>query len=76
MQVHSFVNHDLRVFGANGLNVLVGERGLSGAPLATMAGNLLGGAMPLNASTTYHAPPPLLQFFFLPTYIPQNCLPR
>ena len=39
MQVHSFVNHDLRAFGANGLNVLVGERGLGGVPLATMAGN-------------------------------------
>ena len=39
MQVHSFVNHDHRVFGANGLNFLVGERGLVKAPLATMAEN-------------------------------------
>ena len=31
--------------------------------IAIVAGNRLGGAMPLNKSTTYHAPPPLFQFF-------------
>ena len=29
-------------------------------------------AIPLNKSTTYHAPPPLLHFFFAPTSVPQS----
>ena len=33
-----------------------------------MAGNGLGGAMPLNKSTTYHAPPPCFKNFY-PTYM-------